>query len=186
MTLHLHSSRQQAEIPNAWHRPPDDLASLFSVAMNRQLPKFNCGLPELRQLNIGAGFKGISGAEEIGLPYYDAETMPIPSGNESVGNIYCFGMIDHVKNVPFFLSECQRVLAPGGVLNIWVAHFSSDLANEDLDHKSRFTEESWKVLFRNKYWANTNIEWKFEIGINVLMAVAHRNLSIITQLIRTK
>ena len=176
--------RQQAEIPNTWHNPPHDLASLFSVALNRDLPPFSLGLPNLRQLNIGAGFKGIVGAEEIGLPYYDAEIMPIPAENESVGNIYCFGMIDHVKNVPYFLSECQRVLAPGGVLNIWVAHCKSDLAHDDLDHKSYYTERSWDKLFRNQYWANTNVKWKFDIGINVLMAVEHRNLSLITQLIR--
>src|SRR3954468_24263565 len=120
MVLNLHS-RQQAETPTKYYDPPYDLASLFQVSMKVELPPFNRGLPELRQLNIGAGYKGITGTEEIGLPYYDAETMPIPASNESVGNIYCLGMIDHVKNVQFFLSECQRVLAPGGVLNIFVS-----------------------------------------------------------------
>ncbi len=177
-------SIQQAEIPNVIFEPPHDLASLFHVSMKRKLKPFNPGLRDLRQLNIGAGYKGIRGAEELGLPYYDAETMPIPADDESVGNIYCLGMIDHIKNIQFFLGECQRVLAPGGVLSIWVAHHSSELAHDDLDHKSYFTERSWDKLFNNSTWDNTSVQWKFEMGINVLMAVEYRNLSIITQLIR--
>lgn len=165
---------------------PNDLATLFGVAMMRRLPAFRVGREDLITLNVGSGFKDIVGSESIELPGWDAELQAIPYGNETVGVIHAYGFLDHIKRVPFVLSEFQRVLAPGGVANISVAYYNSNLAHRDLDHKSYFAEGSWDTLFKNRYWKYTDIEWKFEVGINLIMGEEERNLSLITQLIRVE
>lgn len=169
---------------SAIYDPPNDLATLFGAAMLRKLPAFRIGRDELISLNIGAGFKEIAGAIPLELPGWNAEIDPIPYADRSVGVIHAYGVLDHIKNITFVLQEFQRVLAPGGVVNISVAYYTSNLAHRDLDHKSFFAERSWEVLFNNEHWNNTDIEWKFDIGINLIMGDEEQNLSLITQLIR--
>lgn len=163
---------------------PFDLSSFFHLAMMREIPAFAPGRQELRRFNIGAGNKHIIGAEELDLPEYDANIDRIPAEAESIGVIYCLGTLDHLTNVPFFMKECQRVLAPGGTLNISVAFYKSNLAFEDPYHHSWFTENTWKKLFEKQYWKPDDFEWKFRIGINLIIGVQERNLIVLTQLIK--
>jgi len=82
------------------------------------------------------------------------------------------------------LLECQRVLEPGGIMFIAVPYGGSDIAFQDLDHKHFFTEETYKTLFKNKYYNKNQIEWKMGIGFNMICGIAHRNLVLLTQLIK--
>ena len=164
---------------------PHGLSSLFELAMDRQIPDFESGRPELIKLNIGPGFKKIYDTHELDLPMWNAELDPIPLEDESVGIIYAFGFLDHINNVPQFLRECERVLAPGGVLNISVAHVKSSMAWDDIYHKSYFTEDTWKKTFTPGYWEPPEYKpWQFRIGINLIIGIVERNLCILTQLIK--
>lgn len=166
------------------HPAPTDFMGLFELSLLRYPPDFVIGPKDLPKLNIGSGFKLIDGTIALDLPDYDANTMLLPYDDETVGTIYALGMLDHIRDVPKFLADCQRVLAPGGVLNIFVPYYSSNMAAEDLYHFNRFTENTWKVLFHNKTWDN-GVDWKFSIGLNIICGVVERNMSLITQLIRT-
>ena len=163
---------------------PNDLSSLFYTAMLRTIPEYSPGRQELLKLNIGPGFKRIQNTIELDLPDWNANTDDIPYDDESVGVIYCFGMLDHISNVPNFIYECQRVLAPGGTLNISVAFYKSQLAFEDIYHRSWFTETTWKKLFEKQYWLADSFEWKLNIGINLIIGVVERNLIVLTQMIK--
>ena len=165
-------------------REPTDLSSFFYVAMLREVPEFSPGIPGLRKFNIGAGNKLIANTEVLDLPKYNADEDSIPADDESVGVIYCLGTLDHLKEIPFFMKECQRVLAPGGVMNISVAFYKSNLAWEDPYHRSWFTENTWKKLFEKQYWLPDNFEWRFRIGINLIIGVQERNVIVLTQLIK--
>jgi SAM-dependent methyltransferase len=164
---------------------PVDLSSLFFTAMLRTIPSFSPGRTELFKLNIGAGFKHIENTIVLDLPW-NAETDDIPFDDNSVGVIHCYGMLDHISNIPRFMKECQRVLAPGGTMNISVAFYKSSLAFEDPYHKSWFTETTWSKLFQKQYWDPDGFEWKFRIGINLIIGVTERNLIVLTQLLRTE
>lgn len=168
------------------HRSPVDLVSFFELSLNREIPAFERGVSHLQHLNLGAGYKEIKGTKSLGLPEWDAETMPIPAEDNSIGVIWALGFFDHIRNVIPLLAECQRVLAPGGTINIWVAYYDSILANQDLDHKSKYNEETWDATFNNKYWKVGQVDWKFRIGLNMIMGLKQRNLSLLTQLIRTE
>lgn len=80
-------------------------------------------------VNLGAGQRGKEGwvnvdvmpASGINCVYDCRNHLPFP--NESVKAIFCehfFEHIDYTEEVPDFLSECYRVLQPGGVIRIVV------------------------------------------------------------------
>lgn len=163
---------------------PGDLSSLFYAAMLRSIPDFSPGRRDLPGLNIGAGNKFIGETIVLDLPTWDANFDDLPFHNNSVGNIYCFGTLDHIVDVPRVMKEFQRVLASGGVLNISVAFYKSQLAWEDPYHKSWFTETTWSKLMEKQYWTPDDFNWKFRIGINIIIGVAERNLIVLTQLIK--
>jgi SAM-dependent methyltransferase len=163
---------------------PTDLSSLFYAAMLREIPSFSHGVGGLIKLNVGAGFKDIEDTTILDLPDWNAEIDDIPYADNSVGVIYCFGTLDHIIEIPKLMKEFQRVLAPGGTLNISVAFYKSNLAFEDIYHKSWFTENTWKKLFEKQYWDPDGFDWRFKIGINLIIGVAERNLIVLTQLIK--
>ena len=80
-------------------------------------------------VNLGAGGKGKPGWINVdSYPFpgincvYDCRKQ-LPFPDESVNGIFCehfFEHIDYTEEVPYFLSECRRVLKPGGVMRIVV------------------------------------------------------------------
>ena len=85
------------------------------------------------------------------------------------------------------LTEVQRCLKPGGVFNVVVPHFSSEAAHQDLDHKSFWTESTWKNLFKNPYYEGTMPrKWKLREHQTVLMGLVQRNLVVVSQLVKVE
>ena len=161
-----------------------DIIELFEKGMDRKVPEFKDGHWGYDSINLGAGNKNIAGAESIDYPEWDADLSPIPRADESIGTIYAFHFLEHVQEPVKVLQEMQRVLVKGGVANIVVPYYSSQMAAHDLDHKHVFCEETWKTLFNCPYYNKNRIEWEFEIGFNMIMGVAERNLALVTQLIK--
>lgn len=167
------------------------LEDLFFVGMDRELPNIvnsnknnNCSFGNI-ELNIGAGNKRLRTAKELSLDNgWNAETDMIPYNNESVAVIHAYHFLEHINNIVFVLQEFQRVLKVGGVVNIVVPYYSSQMAFQDLDHKRFFTENTWRKLFNNEYYDKNKVEWKFEVGLNVIMGIEERCLALITQLIK--
>lgn len=161
---------------------------LFEMGMDRQVPVAeDWRRTESIQkspviLNLGAGNKHFPEAISLDYPEWDAEEDPIPHKDGSVDSILAFHFLEHIRNVKFVLQECQRVLRPGGTLNVVVPYGMSDCALQDLDHVHRFTEDTWKNTFQNPYYDKG--DWKFDIGFNMIMGLVHRNLVLVTQLIK--
>lgn len=159
-----------------------DFHQWFGEGMDRTLPPI-FERPEGFVLNLGAGNKHISGTVPLDYPDWDAEVDLIPYGDGTVDGIIAYHFLEHVRNLFPLLSECQRVLKSGGVMQIVVPYGASDLAMQDMDHKRFFTEESWRTLFNNPYY-NKNGRWEFEVGFNLIAGVVHRNLILMTQLLK--
>ena len=81
------------------------------------------------------------------------------------------------------ISECQRVLVPGGHINIVVPYYNSQMAAQDLDHKHSFCERTWSHLFRNDYYQKDKLKG-MKIHLNLIMGDSERTLALLTQLVK--
>lgn len=122
------------------------------------------GMPEAKinqgdcNLNIGSAQYHIAGFTDLDLPSdwydkkrtntfipFDIRTDKIPFDNNSVSNIYCSHVIEHLEDeaVTFFIENCFRSLKSRGVLRI---------ACPDAEHLwqvSQFKNDYWNFM---KYW----------------------------------
>lgn len=174
--------------PNAWNMPIGIMGMLRLGANRPRIPdwEYEARPPAGLVLNLGAGAKLIRHSVALDLPKWDADLDPIPYGDETVTTIYALHFLEHVKDPIALLRECQRVLVPGGHLNVVVPHWNTQLAHSDLDHKTFWDEETWSRIFQNEYYDKDHKDWAFRIGTNVLMGIDARNLLIITQLIKER
>lgn len=155
----------------------------FKLGMDRDVPNI-LDMPEGLHLNLGAGKKLIGDSFALDFPQWDADKDPIPYKDGSVSGIHAYHFLEHVQDPVAVLRECQRVLKSGGVMNICVPYYNSNLFAQDLDHKKAFCEETWKNTFQNTYYDKHGKGWEFEIGFNMICGVVERNLSLLTQLVR--
>ena len=102
--------------------------------------------------------------------------LDLPFESNSIDGIFVFHFLEHVKDVPKVLLDFQRVLKVGGIVNIVVPYYTSQMQAQDLDHKNQFCEETWRVLFRNPYYDKNAVEWQFKVNTNIIIGVCERNL----------
>lgn len=162
---------------------PTTIQELFKIGMDREIEEillFGRGLI----LNVGAGNKQIYGTIPLDWPEWNADVDKIPYADESIQGIHCYHFLEHCARPERVLMEFQRVLVRGGIVNVVVPFYNSSMQAQDLDHKARFCENTWKTLFRNPYYDKNRTEWKFRVGLNIIIAVAERNLCLMTQLIK--
>lgn len=170
---------------NIWPRP-NDVMELFEIGMDRPDAATQwVSPPQGVWLNLGAGKKLVEGSKPVDLPEWDANQDRIPFDTQRVDGIYAFHFLEHVDRPIDVLIDCQRVLKPGGVMNIVVPYGAEDCWLQDLTHKHVFIEDTWKNLFNNPYYDRRGMEgfrWKFEVTFNMVMGLNRRNLVLVTQL----
>lgn len=136
-------------------------------------------------LNLGAGKKLIPGSIPIEYPEWDAESMHLPWDDNSVDMIHAYHFLEHITNVPFVISEMNRVLKPGAHANIVVPYYKSAMQWQDLDHKSAFTEKTFNHLFNSDYYEKGKCK-PMEIVTNFIMGDCEANLCLVIQLRKIK
>ena len=163
-------------------QPPQSLIDFFNLGMFRYVPKFQHKVNVETVINIGAGIKHIDGAMSLDLPEWDADTMAIPFGDDMVDIIYALHFLEHVKEPIKLLRECERVLRPGGVINVVVPYYRSQIAHVDLDHKHYFTERTFNNLFKNDYYEKNHQNWRLAVGLQLIMGLEERNICLFAQI----
>lgn len=170
-------------------KPISNFISLFNAGMDRNQPDFKpIGLSGA-WLNLGAGEKQFTWATPLQLPEWNAESNHVPYANEALDGIIAFHFFEHITpaRIPALLADCLRVLKPHGTLTICVPHRLGSMAFQDLDHKSFFTENTWRILMENDYYKT---KWKqdhdayFEIGFNLITGDSERTLALFTQFVK--
>jgi ubiquinone/menaquinone biosynthesis C-methylase UbiE len=140
-----------------------NLKNIVALGLARDVNEF-VDMPNGIILNVGAGNKLIANSIPLDWPLWDADKDIIPYEDNSISGVHCYHFLEHVSDPVKVLQEFQRVLCDGGVLNIVVPYYRSQMNYHDLDHKKSFCEETWRVLFSNPYYNKNRIDWKFEIN----------------------
>jgi hypothetical protein len=176
---------------------PIDVWDFVDVALLRERRDW-IWHPNGPKVQLGAGRKHLLDYDNLDYPDWDAhapEESPrwlIPRDDNSVTTIAIQFTLDHLYPwaVARTLQECQRVLQVGGVINIVVPHYSSQLAAECLFHHSRFGIDTWRNLFSERQYSHQaddnrhNKPWALAINVNFIYGVTERNLCLFTQLVK--
>jgi len=159
------------------------LVELFNFGMMRNyhdiIPDKESGLI----LNLGPGNKTIPKTITLEYPEWDAEVDDIGFIDNSVEQIHAYHFLEHIRNVPHVIAECERVLKPGGHMNIVVPYYNSQLQAQDLDHKTPFTEHTFRTLFCTDYYSKNKVK-PMRIATNFIMGDCEKNLCLIVQLVK--
>ena len=179
------------------YKMPTGLYSWFHAATKKQIKEF-VNPPEGLVVNVGAGYKTINPVSDsnnivaLDYPEWDAENQPLPYEDGSVAGFIAFGFLEHINNPAEVLSEFQRCLKENRTVTIMVPYYNSQLQWQDLTHKKAYNEETWRCTFNNACFDKTvfpgesRSEWKFEVGINLIIGQEERNIFLLTQLIKRK
>lgn len=144
-------------------------------------------------LNLGCGdFKldqslNAEGRElhDLQLPDWTAPYLP-QFEDETIATIHAYHFLEHLgpEELKDMLSECSRVLAEGGAMNIVVPYFKAALAFFP-DHKTFFSEEAWGTLLHNIYYdAMDGRQSNLSVRTNFIAGLTGDNLVVCTQLIK--
>ena len=162
---------------------------LAKLALDRDIGE----LKEVKGFTIGIGESGTkktSSDMNLGLPSWSFPKDKIPTNDGEVSLIHCYHFLEHLTGEQdiLFLKEVQRVLEYGGIFQYGVPYYTSELAYQDLTHKSFWTESSFKMLMNNPYYdpETTGFKWELEIQSQCIVGVVGRNLMLIGQLIKKK
>lgn len=152
----------------------------FQIGMKRSIPNF---IPAFGvQLTVGG--KEITD-NKLYRPYWDALTQPLPQHSGDVGTIWCNHFLEHLpgKRAVEMLREFERVLSYGGIANIVVPYYTSQMQAHDPDHKSVWCEATWSNVFTNQYYGDYG-DWKLAVNACFIAGVVERNLALFTQLVK--
>ncbi|WKV23260.1 methyltransferase [Pseudomonas phage APTC-PA18] len=179
-------SRSTATFTNSNLENQMDIQNLFKLGMKRDIAQL-IEPDHRRAVNLGAGNSPIPGVESLDWPNWDGASGRVPYEDGELTAVYAFHFFEHLTGAQVIdlVKDLQRAMAVGATLNVVVPFYNSNIAHQDLDHKTFFTEETWRTLFRNPFYdKNREDPWKFIIGTNVIIGVAERNLAVMSQLIR--
>jgi SAM-dependent methyltransferase len=187
-----------------------NIQDLFALGMKREVAQ-PLDFPQGVVLNLGCGKHELSGVINLDYPQWNAENylieipdnvrhslntsadypFPIDAGtilvdcpSNSIAGIHAYHFLEHLRDPRRMLREMQRVLIPGGVINICVPHYWGSMAHHDLDHKNTYAIDTWANTFNAPWYTKDREGWKLRIHFNMLMAVTERNAAILTQLVK--
>jgi len=112
--------------------------------------------------------KDYTGVDRVELPGVDCVcdiTKPLPFENETVDEIICVHVLEHIRDLEFVMREFHRVLKVNGVLRVWVPHCFSPGAFGDSTHVRFFTFETL-LNFDNRHSLSYYYDFHFRLVTN--------------------
>jgi SAM-dependent methyltransferase len=127
-----------------------------------------------RQLDLGAGVaerapgawradRSLAVRPDIVL---NAEA-PFPFRSDCLSRIFCFDLVEHVSDVPKFMSEIHRVLEPNGTVLMTTPHYTCANSYADPTHRHHFGWRSFDC-FTEEHSLNYYSAARFEFVGRIL------------------
>lgn len=175
-----------------------DIQTFFKYGLDRYIPplatyQMTDRARAMPQINLGPGKKkqipgtcGVGKGPQADFDWWAPEPLPFADG--SVGQVHAYQFMEHLSadDAIAVLRECERVLAPTGVMHIVTPYANSQHQFQALDHKSFWTEETWDWMFGNDYYDDHEGEgWKLSVHCCFIMGIVYRNLDLFTQLVKS-
>jgi SAM-dependent methyltransferase len=168
------------------------IQQLFKQGMDRDIPELRY-IPDAvvpvggwLAFDLGAsGEKVMEDCEGLGLPDWEFPRDAIPSDDNTVDVIHAYHFLEHLsgEDAIKLLREVERVLIPGGIMNICVPYYSSSMQAQDLTHKSQWCETTFQTLFENAYYDPAG-KWRLRVHTQFIMGIVERNLALFVQLVK--
>jgi ubiquinone/menaquinone biosynthesis C-methylase UbiE len=102
------------------------------------------------KLNLGCGptkKEGFIGVDKVKLPtvdiVHDLDVYPYPFEDNSVDEIYCSHILEHLTDFNKTMEELWRICKPNALITIRGPYYKSHYAFGDATHKHFFTEQSF-------------------------------------------
>ena len=109
------------------------------------------------KINFGCGTKIMPGWVNLdcaALPgvdvVHDLDKLPLPFENETVDEILCEDVLEHIEYAPM-LKDCMRILVPGGRVRIEVPHFTSNNNFVDPTHRNMYSIKTFNFFAANTF-----------------------------------
>ena len=179
--------------------PPFNAWDHIDIALLRERNGWNPSPAKGYRVQLGAGRKYIKGFDNLDYPEWDAHDMSmskrwrLPYDDGTVAEVVSYFTLDHLYPwaVVGALREIQRVLKVGGTFACVVPHYSSQLANECIMHKSRFGVDTWRNIFSERQYdhlsdGGTGEPWRLKVNVNFMYGITERNLVLVTQMVKAK
>lgn len=106
--------------------------------------------PEDLRLNLGSGrkrYKGFINVDKQPLPetdmIWDLEKTPMPFETDSVSEVICEHVLEHITGFVPLMEDIHRVCRPGAVIKVMVPYFRYEGAFRDPTHVRFFSEHSF-------------------------------------------
>jgi len=104
----------------------------------------------MKKINIGCGqnvYEGYVNIDKIKLPgvdlVYDLEKMPLPFEDNSVSEIRCEHILEHITNLMPLIEDLHRISVPHGKIEVLTPYYKYEAAYRDPTHVRFFTEHSF-------------------------------------------
>lgn len=113
-------------------------------------PKLEQRYKEGLKINFGCGEKSYGdyvNIDKMKLPgvnlVWDLEKTPLPFKTDSISEIKCEHILEHINNFMPLVDEMWRICKKGAVIYVYVPYFRYEAAYRDPTHVRFFTEHSF-------------------------------------------
>lgn len=103
--------------------------------------EFLRGFADLGFSSFGVDRERVQASDHPEIRICDIESEPLPVGDDSLDVIFNKSVLEHMRDITPLLSECQRVLRPGGTMISLVPCFNAQWSHffDDWTHVRPFT-----------------------------------------------
>lgn len=127
--------------------------SIEGVKMKKERLNLGCGL------DYRKGWLNVDSRADIKVDLkYNLNKLPYPFKKNQFSEVYAEDLIEHLDDPIGFLKELARVVKPGGIVTIITTHAQNYAYLTNIQHKARFTEQSFSKDLLDQYELSKNLK----------------------------